>query len=139
MRWHSADTREERLKMVMRLVDTKSAAEYIGLAAPTLEQDRVSNRLKIPYLKIGRRVLYDLGDLDTFLDRCRRNRIPGKPERKPRTARLATVIERARKAVTIVDLRARKLWSTINQGHISGHRMKPVAKMQRAAGKPGVP
>jgi hypothetical protein len=55
-----------------RGIRTKAAAEYLGLAESTLEKDRVTNKLGIPYYKIGRVILYDIPSLDTFLDKHRR-------------------------------------------------------------------
>lgn len=55
-----------------RRLNTPQAAEFLGLAAATLERDRVTGRLGIPYLKLGRRVLYDRSDLEAWLDRRRR-------------------------------------------------------------------
>lgn len=48
-------------------VDPTAAAEAIGVKAPTLEKDRRTGHLGIPYVKAGRRVLYCLSDLRTWL------------------------------------------------------------------------
>jgi predicted DNA-binding transcriptional regulator AlpA len=50
-----------------RRVRTANAAEHIGLAESTLEKDRITGRLGIPYHKLGRTVVYDLGELDSWL------------------------------------------------------------------------
>ena len=49
-------------------VDSSTAAETIGVKAPTLEKDRRTGHLGIPYVKAGRRVLYCLSDLKTWLE-----------------------------------------------------------------------
>lgn len=52
------------------LVDEKAAATRLGLSVETLQQDRVKAR-RIPYIKIGRRVLYKPSDLSAFIESCR--------------------------------------------------------------------
>ena len=51
-------------------MSTKMAAEYLGGATSpgVLANDRVTRRWSIPYIKIGRKVLYARADLDAFLD-----------------------------------------------------------------------
>jgi hypothetical protein len=44
------------------------AAEFLGIASPTLEKDRRTGHLGVPYVKAGRRVLYQLSDLSAWLD-----------------------------------------------------------------------
>lgn len=51
-----------------KLVKTEAAAKYVGLAPGTLEVDRSTGRINIPYYKIGGAVRYDMNDLDKFLD-----------------------------------------------------------------------
>lgn len=44
------------------------AAEYLGIAANTLEQWRCSGRHGIPYVKIGKKLIrYRLADLEKWL------------------------------------------------------------------------
>lgn len=50
-----------------RRVRTPEAASLLGLSTSTLEQDRVTGRLKIPFLKIGRAVVYDTDELERWL------------------------------------------------------------------------
>ncbi len=52
-------------------VKTVIAALYLGLAEVTLEADRATGRLGIPFHKLGRAVVYDLDELDEFLVRRR--------------------------------------------------------------------
>jgi hypothetical protein len=47
-------------------VKTAIAAAYLGFAAVTLESDRSTGRLGIPYLRLGRSIAYDLDDLDAW-------------------------------------------------------------------------
>jgi len=54
-----------------RMHSTPAAASCIGVASASLELDRVRRRLRIPYHKVGRSVLYRESDLIVFLDRCR--------------------------------------------------------------------
>ena len=52
-------------------VDQDQAAERLGLQAPTLEKDRRSGHLGIPYVRAGRRILYPLVDLGCWLEKNR--------------------------------------------------------------------
>lgn len=51
-----------------RMMPTREAAEYLGLAESTLVTWRSTRRVEIPYVKLGRRVLYRQRDLDVWLD-----------------------------------------------------------------------
>jgi len=42
-----------------RFLSTADAAELIGLSKATLEKDRVTGRLRIPFIRLGRRIVYD--------------------------------------------------------------------------------
>ncbi|MFH1914700.1 MAG: helix-turn-helix domain-containing protein [Pseudomonadota bacterium] len=53
----------------MKYIRTDTAAEYLGVSKATLEKDRVTGLIGIPYIKLGRAVLYDPDDLDTFMGR----------------------------------------------------------------------
>jgi hypothetical protein len=55
-----------------RLLSTREAAQRYGLGESTLEKDRVFGQIGFPYLKIGRRVLYDPEQVEKFLQTCRR-------------------------------------------------------------------
>lgn len=58
--------------LLIRRLNTPQAAQYLGLAPATLEKDRVNGLLAIPYLKLGRRVVYDIEDLEAWVARHRR-------------------------------------------------------------------
>lgn len=45
----------------------EQAAAYLGVSAATLSQDIVTQRHKFPYIKIGRRCIYDRALLDTWI------------------------------------------------------------------------
>lgn len=49
----------------------KRAAEYIGASLSWLDKSRLKGDGPV-YLQIGGRVIYDTGDLDDYLARCRR-------------------------------------------------------------------
>jgi len=51
-----------------QLVKTAVAAKFLDLAPGTLEVDRSTRRINIPYYKIGGAVRYDMNDLNKFLD-----------------------------------------------------------------------
>ena len=55
-----------------RLVSQDEAARYLGISYWTV-RDLVFRR-EIPFVKIGRRVLVDRLDLDTYLDRSKIHR-----------------------------------------------------------------
>lgn len=55
-------------KTLQRWADTQQAAEYLGVSASLLEKDRVFGLHKIPFSRIGRRIVYDLHDLGTYLE-----------------------------------------------------------------------
>lgn len=49
------------------LLNTESAAPYIGVTPHTLTVWRSTKRHAIPYIKVGRLVKYRLADLDAWL------------------------------------------------------------------------
>jgi hypothetical protein len=57
---------------VHRRLRTDAAAEYLGLAESSLEKDRVTRTLGVPFIKAGKIVVYDTRDLDAWLDARRR-------------------------------------------------------------------
>ena len=52
-------------------LDVTQAAEYLGISASTLSKRRVFGGGP-KYLKLGRRVVYDVRDLDAWLEAHRR-------------------------------------------------------------------
>ena len=52
-------------------VNEKTAAELLGLSPSSLEKDRVKGHLGVPSTKAGRRVIYQLADLRSWLDEHR--------------------------------------------------------------------
>lgn len=53
-------------------IDTRQAAEMLGLAPATLHKDRVCGSLGIPYLKLGHSVRYDPADVKAWAEKRRR-------------------------------------------------------------------
>lgn len=55
-----------------RMLSVDDTAQYIGIAAKTI-RNRIGPKAKIPFpvkaKRIGGRVLFDVKDLDTYLDR----------------------------------------------------------------------
>ena len=47
---------------------SEQAAKTIGLQSPTLDKDRRHGHLGIPYVRAGRRVIYQLSDLKAWLE-----------------------------------------------------------------------
>lgn len=54
--------------------NTKDAARYLGVKDQTLRAWRSNGAVKIPFVKLGRAVIYRLADLDAFIER---NRVAG--------------------------------------------------------------
>jgi hypothetical protein len=54
-----------------RRLRTKDAAEYIGLSKSTLEKYRVTGNGPV-YSALGRIVVYEIGDLDAFVEARKR-------------------------------------------------------------------
>ena len=48
-------------------VDTKTAADLLNSTNSSLEKDRATGHMGVPYVKAGRRVIYRLADLDKWL------------------------------------------------------------------------
>ena len=53
-------------------MNTQTAAAYMGLKPQTLSAWRCSGRYCLPFLKVGRKVLYKKTDVDTWM--CSRTR-----------------------------------------------------------------
>ena len=51
-----------------RLQNSLNAADYIGIPANTLQHWRTTGAQQIPFIKVGRRVMYRVSDLDKWLD-----------------------------------------------------------------------
>lgn len=54
------------------LLDRPAAAAYLGVQPQTLAVWACTQRYALPYVKIGRRVMYRLGDLESFVMANRR-------------------------------------------------------------------
>ena len=50
------------------LVDDKTASTYLGVTAGTLSVWRSTGRYPLPFVKVGRRVRYRIGDLLAFTE-----------------------------------------------------------------------
>ena len=48
-------------------VDSKTAASLLSSTDASLEKDRATGHMGVPYVKAGRRVVYRLADLDAWL------------------------------------------------------------------------
>lgn len=53
-------------------VDSETAANLLNSTNSSLEKDRATGHMGVPYVKAGRRVIYRLADLDAWL---RANRV----------------------------------------------------------------
>lgn len=51
-----------------QLANNSTAANYICIAPATLQYWRTSGAQKIPFIKVGGRVMYRFSDLDKWLD-----------------------------------------------------------------------
>lgn len=50
-----------------RLQNSLNAADYIGIPANTLQHWRTTGAQQIPFIKVGRRIMYRISDLDEWL------------------------------------------------------------------------
>lgn len=55
------------------LLDTRAAAEWLGISPHTLATARVRGTPRIPFVKLGRRVLYDVADLEAIASQSKRS------------------------------------------------------------------
>ena len=51
--------------------NTKEAARYLGVKDQTLRAWRSNGAVKIPFIKLGKAVIYRVADLDAFIERNR--------------------------------------------------------------------
>ena len=54
-----------------KLLSRAEAAKFLGLAEQTLAVWASEKRYPLPFMRIGRRVLYKLSDLEKFIERGR--------------------------------------------------------------------
>jgi len=54
-----------------KLLDNSEAAEFVGVSPTTLTTWRCTQAVNVPYIKLGRKVLYDRDDLVAFLQSCK--------------------------------------------------------------------
>ena len=56
-----------------KLLSEREAARYLGVSSIFLRQNRTNRTKTPPFIRIGSRgVRYEIGDLDTFIERNRR-------------------------------------------------------------------
>ena len=60
-----------------KLLPAAKAANYLGITPETLAVWRCTNRYPLPYVKIGRKVMYRQVDLETFIQKGLREPIGG--------------------------------------------------------------
>ncbi len=51
-----------------KLLDTKQAADFLGLKTGTLNIWRISNRYSLEYIKVGRYIRYKKSELERWLE-----------------------------------------------------------------------
>jgi len=61
------DDRMKKIPELRRLITAKEASQYLGLSTETVY--RMASLKKLPYLKIGDRVLFDVKALDHWIER----------------------------------------------------------------------
>lgn len=57
-----------RITTKPQLLNNNQAADFLGISPGTLVVWRCEKRYSVPYLKVGRKVLYDVDDLVAFLE-----------------------------------------------------------------------
>lgn len=50
------------------LLSTAEAARVLRLSKTSLDRDRLYGRLRVPYIRLGRRTLYRMADLEAWLE-----------------------------------------------------------------------
>lgn len=50
------------------LLTRKAAAEYLGIKEQTLSSWATSKRVALPFVKVGRRAMYRLADIEQFIE-----------------------------------------------------------------------
>ena len=61
------DERMKKIPELRRLITAKEAGQYLSLSTDTIY--RIASLKKLPYLKIGDRVLFDVKALDRWIDK----------------------------------------------------------------------
>lgn len=61
------DDRMKKIPELRRLITAKEAGQYLSLSTDTIY--RMASMKKLPYLKIGDRVLFDIKTLDQWIER----------------------------------------------------------------------
>jgi excisionase family DNA binding protein len=61
------DDRMKKIPELRRLITAKEAGQYLSLSTDTIYQ--MASLKKLPYLKIGARVLFDIKTLDQWIER----------------------------------------------------------------------
>jgi excisionase family DNA binding protein len=61
------DDRMKKIPELRRLINAKEASQYLSLSMDTVY--RMASLKKLPYLKIGGRVLFDVKALDQWIER----------------------------------------------------------------------
>jgi excisionase family DNA binding protein len=61
------DDRMKKIPVLRRLITAKEASQYLSLSTDTVY--RMAALKKLPYLKIGDRVLFDLKAIDHWIER----------------------------------------------------------------------
>src|SRR3990172_10765699 len=72
------DERMKKIPELRRLITAKEAGQYLSLSTDTIY--RMASLKKLPYLKIGDRVLFDVQALDRWIEK---SMIPEKKYTKP--------------------------------------------------------
>lgn len=50
-----------------RVLTTTQAAEFLNVSRSFLDKDRI-NQKSIPFMRIGRKIAYDINDLEAFME-----------------------------------------------------------------------
>ncbi|WP_232733510.1 helix-turn-helix domain-containing protein [Vibrio sp. HA2012] len=60
--------KQHRTGKYSNMVNRKSAAEYLGVSEGTLAVWASTGRYQLPFIKLGRKVMYSIEALDAFLE-----------------------------------------------------------------------
>ncbi len=61
------DSNQKKTSLEDRLITEKEVARLLSLGVSTIQQDRLTGRLGLPFVRLGRSVRYRLSEIENFL------------------------------------------------------------------------
>jgi len=57
--------------IMKNLINSAELAKIIGSTKASVDTRRCTGELNIPHIKIGRKILYDMADVEVFIESCK--------------------------------------------------------------------